>query len=241
MILLLASLAHADELPSMVNAVGSAIRWNAWPIPYQVNGANDAALSPDGAVFSVVSAASAWSDVSDTAVAFKFEGSTSSSVAEYDAVNGVFFLADWPLDPEMLAVTSVWTTNDGAAVGFDMQVNTADHAWSLEGAADAADLQNALTHEFGHALGIGHLDKSPEATMYPSAPDGETRKRDLSDDDRWVVMNFYPPAEEVLPGREALAGLSCNTVPGTSAGGFPVLLGLALTFVAARRGTLERA
>ena len=241
MIFLLASLAHADELPSMVNAAGSAIRWSSWPIPYQVNGANDAGLSPDGAVFSVVSSASAWSDVADTAVAFKFEGSTASSVAEHDAVNGVSFLADWPMDPEMLAVTSVWTTNDGTAVGFDMQVNTADHAWSLEGAADAADLQNALTHEFGHALGIGHLDKAPEATMYPSAPDGETRKRDLSDDDRWVVMNFYPPVEAAPPAQGALAGLSCSAAPDAAAGWVPVGLGLALTFLAARRRTQERA
>ncbi len=241
MFLLIATLAHADELPSMVNAAGSMIRWKSWPISYQVNGANDAGLVPDAAVFSVVSSASAWSDVADTAVAFKFEGSTTSSAAEHDRVNGVFFVADWTLDPEMLAVTSVWTTNDGTAVGFDMQVNTADHAWSLEGAADAADLQNALTHEFGHALGVGHLDKSPEATMYPSAPDGETRKRDLSDDDRWVVMNFYPPVADALPAQEALAGLACNASPSAASGWLPVSIGLVLTAVAARRRTQERA
>lgn len=44
------------------------------------------------------------------------------------------------------------------------------------------DVQNCLTHELGHALGLGH-SANTEATMYYSVNLGETKKRDLHTDD----------------------------------------------------------
>jgi len=60
----------------------------------------------------------------------------------------------------------------------------------------ATDVENTATHELGHFLGLAH-SAEPEATMYASAPDGETRKRDLDADDEEALCTVYPQAAAV--------------------------------------------
>jgi len=53
------------------------------------------------------------------------------------------------------------------------------------------DVQNTVTHEAGHTLGLDH-SANPSATMYASGPPGETSKRDLFDDDIQGICAIYP-------------------------------------------------
>jgi hypothetical protein len=53
------------------------------------------------------------------------------------------------------------------------------------------DLQNTLTHEVGHLLGLDHPPEV-EATMYRRADVGETKKRDLHPDDIAGICTIYP-------------------------------------------------
>jgi len=53
------------------------------------------------------------------------------------------------------------------------------------------DIQNALTHELGHALGLAHNPDLTSAVMYPSARAGETVKRTLSPDDLDAISALY--------------------------------------------------
>jgi len=53
------------------------------------------------------------------------------------------------------------------------------------------DIQNTLTHEIGHALGLDHV-ASPASTMYLSAPPGETSKRTLDLGTRQYPCDAYP-------------------------------------------------
>lgn len=53
------------------------------------------------------------------------------------------------------------------------------------------DVQNTVTHEAGHVLGLGHSTVST-ATMYASAPIGETSKRTLAPDDVAGICAIYP-------------------------------------------------
>jgi hypothetical protein len=68
-----------------------------------------------------------------------------------------------------------------------------DHVWSASAVPLAGhdDVQNTVTHELGHAIGLAHSD-DPGATMYASADPEETAKRDLGDDDLWGVCDIYP-------------------------------------------------
>ncbi len=54
------------------------------------------------------------------------------------------------------------------------------------------DLQNTVTHEVGHFLGLAHNTADPAATMYPVAAPGEVSKRTLSPDDVAGVCAIYP-------------------------------------------------
>jgi len=53
------------------------------------------------------------------------------------------------------------------------------------------DVQNTVTHEAGHTLGLAHSG-DPTATMAASAPPGETSKRVLGTDDLNGICAIYP-------------------------------------------------
>ncbi|MFN2549810.1 MAG: myxosortase-dependent metalloprotease, MXAN_2677/MXAN_2678 family [Myxococcales bacterium] len=77
------------------------------------------------------------------------------------------------------------------------------------------DIQNTITHEAGHTLGLDHT-ADPNATMYATAPEGETSKRVLGSDDIQGICDVYPRGARTV---------TCNSDPitltesGTSNGG----------------------
>src|SRR5688572_12004570 len=85
----------------------------------------------------------------------------------YDAHNAVMFILEgWePGFESAVALTSVFARSDGRIVDADMQINAEWSEWAnLDPGFDPYgldglfpfDLQNAVTHEFGHLLGFGH-------------------------------------------------------------------------------------
>jgi MYXO-CTERM domain-containing protein len=98
------------------------------------------------------------------------------------------------------------------------------------------DVQNTATHEEGHSIGLAHsLD--PLATMYATAPAGETSKRILSDDDIAAVCTIYPkgaqtatclgdPIALAVNGESDNVGCGCTTAGSASPsieGGFAAI------------------
>lgn len=83
----------------------------------------------------------------------------------------------------------------------------------------STDVQNTATHEIGHLLGFGHTPV-PDATMFSSAPLGETAKRSLAQDDIDGVCAVYPAGGPPLTctgsGRITIEedGDGCATLPG---------------------------
>ncbi len=84
-----------------------------------------------------------------------------------------------------------------------------DHDARHEGMA-TYDLQNVLTHELGHLLGLGEDMTDQDATMYAFSQPGETGKRDLEVVDKDSIASLY--SEEFDPqtvggcGSAAIAG-----------------------------------
>ena len=66
----------------------------------------------------------------------------------------------------------------------DIEINS-DVPWYNNGSANGYDIQNVMTHELGHMLGL--LDEYngtySESTMYYDTDYGETKKRTLEQDD----------------------------------------------------------
>jgi hypothetical protein len=58
------------------------------------------------------------------------------------------------------------------------------------------DLRNTLIHEIGHFIGFEH-DPNPESTMFASAPECETKKRTLTQDNKNGVCEVYASGQPV--------------------------------------------
>ncbi len=157
-------------------------------------------------------------------------------VAKYDHQNILVFRGDaWCPDPikdpanckdaYALAITSVFAgTKSGEIFDADIEVNALKWTWGdLVTTPDSGikqDLQNALTHEMGHFIGLDHTcymfdakhprpvdnngnpvpdcsdptlsDSIRATTMFASADPGDTSKRTLEPDDQQAVCDSYP-------------------------------------------------
>jgi hypothetical protein len=108
----------------------------------------------------------------------------------------------WEHGPGVLALTSVTFGSSGAVLDTDIEINAASANPSvvdsppctggvINSSCVANDVQNTVTHEFGHALGLDH-SPDPTSTMFASAPLGETSKRILDPASKQFVCDVYP-------------------------------------------------
>ena len=134
---------------------------------------------------------------------------------------------------------------DGRVVDADIEFNGVHFKFATNGDKTKADIENTLTHELGHLLGLDHpcadagtqrptpkdhtgatipncsspkLAKVIEdATMYNFANDGETKKRSPEADDIKGICAAYPLANN--PGGCHQSVLECDDGTGCQVGG----------------------
>ncbi|HEY0709822.1 MAG TPA: hypothetical protein VGG33_23615 [Polyangia bacterium] len=174
------------------------------------------------------------------------EVNESFAPATYDSTNRIGFRRpEWrkdPCDPDKemcgdypgnaIAITTV-TSNKrtGEILDADIEFNAVSQKFGdivVDGPRPRGtlmtvqDLQNTLTHELGHFIGLDHncFEPAPgfvapkdqfqreaphcstasasiaEATMFNSALPGETKKRDLADDDLEAICDIYQPIDD---------------------------------------------
>jgi Matrixin len=77
-------------------------------------------------------------------------------------------------------------------VGFTMTIDK-DESWSIGSTPTTLDVQNTVTHEFGHAVGLGHVHAPQDGclTMYPFVAFGEIQKRTLGLGDKLGMQTLY--------------------------------------------------
>jgi len=107
-------------------------------------------------------------------------------------VNVVYWQPEWSWDADILAITSTWAAESGEILQFRIAINARDPEWATDGHRRSMDVQNALTHEVGHSLGLAHDPRHGEATMAATAKRGEVRKRDLHSSDQEGARYLYP-------------------------------------------------
>jgi hypothetical protein len=85
-------------------------------------------------------------------------------------------------------------------VRFSMTFNNR-YTWSTSGQAGQFDVQNIATHEFGHAVGLGHPSAAEcaQVTMWASAGSGETKKRSLEPGDTNGIITLYGTSGTTVP------------------------------------------
>jgi hypothetical protein len=132
-------------------------------------------------------------------------------------LNSIAFVTDWleRYNPqEAFALTSVWhDKTTGEILDVDMELNEDPELADLLGEfgicpdesveaepgesprcalPDLVDIQNVVTHEAGHVLGLGH-SVDPDSVMRYQAETGDLSKRTLAPDDREAICAVYPP------------------------------------------------
>lgn len=145
-------------------------------------------------------------------------------------VNSIIFVSDWSaraLPPTAFGLTMVWhDSRSGEIVDADMQINETLGTLAVCGkrcAPGQIDMQNIVTHEAGHFLGLGHSALS-NACMFGQAQVGETSKRYLSRDDEAGICAAYGgrsqpncTVQDYVPDNSFAS--SCNQLPPQSSCG----------------------
>ena len=155
--------------------------------------------------------------------------------------NEIIALTDWPYTDGALASTVVTVnarTNE--IIDTDIVFNCEQHTFKVltsptPSTMDVDDVQNTITHEIGHALGLMHNPMDEDVVMFPRAAAGEVAKRVLRDDDRHGLEALYATAPVTPEVPQQQVGCS------SSGGGVAWAMGLAVVAVLAlRRPRLAR-
>ena len=277
-----------DPATGCVETAWSRTSGTCIPATVYLNGFG--AMTPDEVAKSIGAAAHAWSPS-------RVDCSTSGSAGEpthpflelvtdmapldagkppiaNDARNVVLFQTEDILLPEVVADTAITTKKDGRILDVDIQINAFHFGFAnLDPGSDPGDsridLQAAMTHEFGHLLGLGHTCFAPggsdpeppiddlgnlvpdcggapnevEATvMFAIVNAGDTRKRTLTADDAAGVCAIYPEADSPRVCALDLPDDGCGCAAGGVRGGAFALALAMLALVTtgrARRGRRE--
>jgi len=101
------------------------------------------------------------------------------TLTTYDERSGIIYDSDIQLN----ASGFVFTTVDNPPCSQPITSKTPNCV--------ATDLQNTMTHELGHLIGLDHTPRST-SVMFPQAPSGETSKRVIDQDSHAFVCLTYP-------------------------------------------------
>ncbi len=156
---------------------------------YWINPSNKYGFSASALIFVLTSSANTWDEKTSYSV-FVYKGTTSRSAGRRDGYNVISFGV---YQAGAIAVTYIWYNRyTSSIVETDTRLNTR-YKWSLSGEAGKMDVQNIMTHEFGHWCGLDDLysDVDYWLTMYGYADYGETYKRDLGLGDILGLQAIY--------------------------------------------------
>ena len=190
---------NGDEESSCYAFLINGYKWKKVE-PWIVNAQNSPGLSDDFVLSNIELDIQKWEDAASRNILGEGSLTTAPLAADLvwptDAINEVYF--DDIASPGAVGVTIVWYTSLGnKLIEWDMVLDDVDYGWtdsSIDGMPGMIDFENVVTHELGHATGMGHPDDScTEETMFRfiSLAAGETKKRDLNAGDIAGINALY--------------------------------------------------
>lgn len=192
-----------------------------------------------------------WRNVEGSKIEFVGVGCSKIVRNENDGVNNVIFIeSDWQFGAAAIAITrnfyvSGEAARSGQILDSDILLNGADHFFSTKNEPGTHDVQNILTHEIGHFLGLGHEgptgQENEDAVMFAVAKTNEFKKRVLHPNDTAGLLAGYAgpgnkvaqssvPSCELPENRASCAAVHApgSRLPSEAVLGFLAWLGLTL-------------
>lgn len=177
------------------------IFWDLGCVVVHTNERGSADVDRDAVYRAVDLSLEAWNGIGCSYMSLISGGLTDENRVGYNScdpalnANVVMFVNQgWAHQAQALALTSVtYDMRTGVIVDADMELNDQNFNFTTTDVDQLIriDVRNTVTHELGHLLGLDHTDVS-DATMFATAPTGETRKRTLHDDDIAGMCAIYP-------------------------------------------------
>lgn len=138
-----------------------------------------------------------WRNVNESEIDFEFAGSTTNAVSNAGDNRNVIHWVDSNIGTGVFAVTiTTFNTTTGQIVDADMELNDRDFTWdtlgptSTTGIIGRAMIENVVTHEIGHFIGLDHPMNSQSTLFFASSP-GLIDQTTLEVDDRAILVNDY--------------------------------------------------
>jgi hypothetical protein len=174
---------------------GKELGWSSPTIAWNLHLAGSDDL-PDGShEFAVRRAFDAWAAAAGSKLAFTRGPDVASSpsgadhVVMFDETNATGY---FPLGSGIVALTPIsYDVGSGTILDADVIFNARDYTWSVTGAPNTFDVQDVLTHEIGHFVGLDHTP-SVTGTMWPYVAYGQWLHRSLTMDDRNGAIALAP-------------------------------------------------
>lgn len=156
---------------------------------YYINPRDKYGFTDSEVVNAIIISANTW-DEETSALVFSYKGTTTRSAGRRDGYNVV---AWGTYRRGAIAVTYIWYSGS-TILETDVRMNTY-YRWSLSGESGKMDVQNIMTHEFGHWVGLDDLYSNSDywLTMYGYSKNGETYKQTLGWGDIDGLEAWYGP------------------------------------------------
>jgi hypothetical protein len=170
-----------------------------------------------------------WRDINQSEVDFEFAGSTTNAVTNASDNRNVLHWVDSNISSGVFAVTvTTFDTTTGQITDADMELNDRDFTWDTLGSTATtgqigrAMIENVVTHEVGHILGLDHPQNAQSTMFFASGP-GLISQTTLEDDDKAPIIADYTNA--------AVPSLNYGTVQGSVSDGSNPQFGVYVTLV----------
>lgn len=169
------------------------VKWKNLSVDYVINPANPENMEEGFVASTIAASAEVWDAV--TSAELLNDNYTIDYSVQYgvhDFKNAIVF--DDYKDDRIIAVTSIWYTLRGREiVEFDMIFNTRFNWGNADIDQSLMDLQNIVTHELGHAVGLADIysETCSAVTMYGYSQEGERDKRTLEQPDINGIYRIY--------------------------------------------------
>lgn len=171
------------------NAVPVVWPSSAFPIPYEIDSRVMSALP--NATTVIERAFDAWAGVPDSNISFRSLGVANGLRAGKDGANTISLADDLFKGQNAIAMTTNWYDTTGKLTEADIQIDSTLVSSDF-------NMQQALTHEIGHLLGLDH-SAVLSSIMYPFVPRG-TDAPVLDSDDRVAISTIYPKIDPANVG-----------------------------------------